>query len=646
MSKHLPIGIDLGTTFSAIAYVDKDGRPVSIENSVGEFLTPSCILFDAGEVVIGREATRASVVAPLSYAECFKRRMGSEGSQNLVNDKEVPPEVLSALILKQLKSDAERILGEITEAVITVPAFFDEQRRNATKSAATMAGLKVLGIINEPTAAAISYGYSMGITTSEDQCDKKVLVYDLGGGTFDVSIVHIRGARYRTLATDGDVRLGGKDFDERIVNFVADTFAKEHGLDPRSDPGDCAQLWLDAEGVKKSLSERKSISTVCHHNGMRTRVEVTRDVFEKLTTDLLSRTELTTELVRKQSGLEWKDLDHIIMVGGSSRMPMVTDLLLRITGKQLDRSVSPDQSIAHGAAIYAELLSGSSNSDNRLLVTDVNSHTLGVIGIQRETGEKLVSPIIPKNTPIPCSVTKVFQTATDGQKDVVVRVVEGESTNPRHCIQIGECVVNDLGSNLPKGTVVELTFGYGKDGTIDITARLPDVRRSVQAQIKRKLQSDPARFDYWVSVLTGKQIDSRSSCNNSEPSDGDLPPLSTIDALDEMYTNIGLLACKNVFSHGIDKTLVKRVESLQRELRLLGEKLGEYSSQSASGSVERVRLSSSVAKIRNRMEASGKQLEIAIIDLGIKCFEEDVEFGGVASLYDKCESLLRASKEI
>jgi molecular chaperone DnaK len=645
MSKHPPIGIDLGTTFSAIAYIDKDGRPVSIDNSIGEFLTPSCILIDAGEVVIGREANRASVISPLSYAECFKRQMGTEGNQTTINDNQVPPEVLSALILKQLKADAERVLGEITEAVITVPAFFDERRRNATKSAATMAGIDVLSIINEPTAAAICYGYNSGLIAAEDTTGKNLLVYDLGGGTFDVSIVLVSGARFRTVATDGDVRLGGKDFDERIVNFVAETFANEHGLDPRSDPEDCAQLWLDAESLKKSLSERKSISTVCHHNGLRTRVEVTRDMFEQLTHDLLSRTELTTELVRKQANLPWEEIDHVIMVGGSSRMPMVTDLLLRMTGKQLDRSVSPDQSIAHGAAIYSELLSDSSNQENRLLVTDVNSHSLGVIGIQRETGEHLVSPVIPKNTPIPCALTKIYQTATHGQSNVAVRVVEGESSNPQNCILIGEIVVNDLPPDLPKGSEVELTFAYQKDGTINVSARLPSIRRSVQAQIKRSLQSDSSRFDYWVGRLTGKQVDPQPDSYRSETDTDDSPNLTSMEVLDEVYTKIGLLACKNAFSLGMNQQLVKRVKSLQHELALLETKLHEYSSKSATGTVQRVQLSTDVAKIRNRLDSSAKQLRIAIIDLGMKCFRDDVEFDGVDSLYDECESLLKASKK-
>jgi molecular chaperone DnaK len=644
MSQHPPIGIDLGTTFSAIAYVDKEGRPVSIDNSIGEFLTPSCILFEAGEVVIGREASRASVVTPLSYAECFKREMGSDSCQINVQDQQVPPEVLSALILKQLKGDAERKLGPITEAVITVPAFFDERRRSATKTAAKMAGLKVLGIINEPTAAAICYGYTSGIIAAREPVNKKLLVYDLGGGTFDVSVVHVNGARFRTVATDGDVRLGGKDFDERIVDFMAEAFVNDHGLDPRSDPEDCAQLWLDAESLKKSLSERQSISTVCHHNGLRTRVELTRDVFEKMTLDLLSRTELTTELVRKQADLRWEDLDHIIMVGGSSRMPMVTDLLLRMTGKQLDRSVSPDQSIAHGAALYAELLSASSNQET-IFVTDVNSHSLGVVAIQPVTGEQLVSTIIPKNTPIPCSLTRNFRTASDGQKDVVVRVVEGESSNPKHCIQIGECVVSDLPPDLPKGTLVELSFSYKKDGTINVDARLPNARRSVQVQIKRQLQSDPSRFDYWVAVLTGKQNATRVDRDHTGTSAGDSPSPTPPELLDELYTKIGLLASENSMSYGVDQQQKKRVVAIQRELNFLNVKLDEYSSQSASGTVQRIQLSTNVAKIKNRMDSTEKQLEIAIIDLGIKCFQDDVEFDGVDLLYEKCEALLKASKK-
>jgi len=645
MEKHPPIGIDLGTTYSAIAYIDKDGRPVSLDNSVGEFLTPSCILFESGDVIIGREASRASVVAPFSYAECFKREMGSGGLLKPINNQQVPAEVLSALILKQLKSDAERVLGEIKEAVITVPAFFDERRRNSTKIAAAMAGLDVLAIINEPTAAAICYGHNSGISGDETALDKKLLVYDLGGGTFDVSVVKVSGSRFTTMATDGDVRLGGKDFDERIVDYIAEAFTKEHGLDPRSDAEDCAQLWLDAETLKKSLSERNSITTVCHHNGLRSRVELTRQSFEDITSDLLSRTELTTELVRKQANLEWEDFDHIIMVGGSSRMPMVTDLLLRISGQNLDRSASPDQAIAHGAAIYAALLSDSTHKSDQIRVTDVNSHSLGVIGIHAETGEQRVACMIPKNTPIPNTLKKSFKTATLGQSSVVVEVVEGESVNPANCIKIGKCVVSDLPPDLPAGSVVELSFNYEKDGTLAIAARIPSARRSVQTQIKRELQSDPTRFNYWVSLLTGKPPTTDAATPvNAESSNEQGVPKSPYELLDDTYFAIGSSAVGNSLIKGVPQLLVKQVEAYQRELIFLKDKLSEYNNRSAGGTAQRIQTSTSVAKIKNRMDATAKKIQVAIIDLGKQCFQDDVEFSGVESLYKKCEQLLKQTK--
>ncbi|HIE84924.1 MAG TPA: hypothetical protein EYQ00_14280, partial [Dehalococcoidia bacterium] len=431
----------------------------------------------------------------------------------------------------------------------------------------------------------------------------------------------------------------------RIVDYIADAFTKEHGLDPRSDAEDCAQLWLDAETLKKSLSERNSITTVCHHNGLRSRVELTRKTFENMTSDLLSRTEITTELVRKQANLEWADLDHIIMVGGSSRMPMVTDLLLRLTGKNLDRSASPDQAIAHGAAIYAALLSDSTHKSDQILVTDVNSHSLGVIGVHAETGEKRVACMIPKNTPIPSTLKKSFKTATLGQSSVVVEVVEGESANPDNCIKIGQCIVSDLPSDLPAGSVIELSFSYEKDGTLEVSARLPSARRSVHTQIKRELQSDPLRFDHWVSLLTGNEPTTDStSPDNTERSNNQGATKTPYELLDDTYFTIGSSAAGNSLIKGVPQLLVKQVEAYQREIIFLKDKLSEYNNRSAGGSVQRVQISTSIAKIKNRMESTEKKLQIAVIDLGKQCFQDDVELIDADSLYDKCEQLLKQTK--
>jgi molecular chaperone DnaK len=304
-----PIGIDLGTTYSVIAQIDATGRPVTILNSQGDLLTPSAVFCDRDDVIVGREAVRAAVMEPDAYAECFKRDMGGSVYHRKVRGVDVPPEVLSAFVLERMKRDAEPRVGPIRKAVITVPAFFDETRRKATQDAGRLAGLDVLDIINEPTAAAVAFGYQHGFfqPNAADTTDKpmRVLVYDLGGGTFDVTILEIGPQGFRALATDGDVRLGGKDWDERLIDHLAGQFATEHGVDPRSDPQDAAQLWLDAQEAKHALSERTRALVMLFHAGIRMRIEVTRELFQDLTRDLLERTETTTSLVIKEAALDW-----------------------------------------------------------------------------------------------------------------------------------------------------------------------------------------------------------------------------------------------------------------------------------------------------------------------------------------------------
>ena len=281
--KQPPVGIDLGTTYSLVAFLDATGRPTTVPNSWGDLLTPSAVFCDDDDIVVGKEAVKNAALAPDRYAECFKRDMGGMSFRHKIRDLNVPPEVLSAFVLERLKKDAEQRLGPIREVVVTVPAFFDETRRKATQDAGRLAGLEVLDIINEPTAAAVAYGYHCGLLDSETKnaiSPQQVLVYDLGGGTFDVTILRIEGTRFRALATDGDVLLGGKDFDERLVNHLAEKFLAAHGVDPRSDPQDATQLWLDAQEAKHSLSERSKTTVLCFHAGIRMRIEVTRDEFE------------------------------------------------------------------------------------------------------------------------------------------------------------------------------------------------------------------------------------------------------------------------------------------------------------------------------------------------------------------------------
>ena len=488
-SKQPPVGIDLGTTYSVVAYLDSTGRPLTVPNHLGDLLTPSAVSFDDDDVIVGKEAVKVSVLEPDRFADCFKRDMGRSLFRRAVANQEIPPEVLNGFLLERLKQDAEHRLGPIRQVVITVPAFFDETRRKATQEAGRLAGLEVLDIINEPTAAAVAFGYSraarQGAAADAEWPAEQVLVYDLGGGTFDVTVLQISGNSFRTLATDGDVQLGGKDFDERLVDHLAEGFLAQHGVDPRADSQDAAQLWLDAQEAKHALSERSKTTVVCFHAGIRLRQEVTRAKFEELTRDLLERTETTTNLVVKQAGLDWSKINRVLLVGGSTRMPMVVEMLRRLSGQPPDGSLAADEVVAHGAALYAGMLTADAglSAQTRFQLVNVNSHSLGVIGVDRKTGRKVNAILIPKNTPLPCHKVKQFKTARDNQTSVSVAVVEGESHRPEHCIALGRCVIRNLPSGLPQGTPVEVAYHYASNGRISVSARVPLVRLSTTVEI-------------------------------------------------------------------------------------------------------------------------------------------------------------------
>ncbi len=421
-----PVGIDLGTTYSVVAYVDAAGRPNTLPNSAGEHLTPTAVLFDADEVIVGREAVRGSITETDAYAECFKRDMGGDAYRRPIRQQTVPPEILSALVLERLKQDATEKLGPIKDVVITVPAFFDEVRRKATQDAGKLAGLNVLDIINEPTAAAVAYAYqqdrSSGLVLTS-KLRERVLVCDLGGGTFDVTVLEVDGHRFRTIATDGDVQLGGRDFDERVVNLVAERFVDQHGVDPRSDAEDAAQLWLDASDAKHALTERSKTTIVCYHLGLRLRVEITRTEFEEATIDLLERAEAITSQITAHARLDWSKIDRVLAVGGASRMPMFTQMLATVTGKKPHRSLSADEAVAQGAAIYCGMLiEDGSDRGSRHNLVNVNSHSPGAVGLDLTTGQARHCILIPRNTALPCCVTRVFRTARHNQRSVALNI--------------------------------------------------------------------------------------------------------------------------------------------------------------------------------------------------------------------------------
>lgn len=502
------VGIDLGTTFSAVARLDAQGRPETLVNAEGDRVTPSVVLFDGDDVIVGKEAMKAMVTEAEAVAECSKRDMGSRVFHKVFSGKQYPPEVIEAWILHKLRSDAAAQVGEFSKVVVTVPAYFDEVRRKATQDAGYMAGLEVLDIINEPTAAAVAYGFQQGFLNREGSTDEpqKILVYDLGGGTFDVTVMEIRGSQFVALATDGDVQLGGFDWDQRLLDMVAERFIQEHYVDPREDPSTRGKLWRECEDAKRTLSARSKAAVACDYRGFSSRIEITREEFEQRTHDLLDRTRFTAVQTLKQAGLDWKDLDKVLMVGGSTRMPMVKQMLADISGHEPDASVAADEAVAHGAALHAGLvLAGRAGQAAGFSISNVNSHSLGVVGTDPQTKRRRNGIIIPRNTKLPCTARRIFKTQRDGQRSILVPIVEGESASADDCTEIGKCSVTQIPPNLPAGTAIQVLFHYAANGRLKIQVSIPGTDHKTVNEIVRENSLPKEHLDGWRAYICGQQ---------------------------------------------------------------------------------------------------------------------------------------------
>ena len=498
--KHPAVGIDLGTTFSAVAYLDNSGRPETIRSAEGDMTTPSAVFFDRKGCIIGTEAVEAGLIEPERLAQYAKRDVGESEYEKKIRGQAFPPEVLQALILQKLKSDAELKLGEITKAVVTVPAFFNEPCRKATQDAGRLAGLEVLDIINEPTAAAITYGVQQGFLSADGRSKQleRVLVYDLGGGTFDVTVMEIEDAKYNTIATAGDVYLGGIDWDQRIVDFIAEAFQAEHAVDPREDPRGQQELVRKANQAKHALTQRESVAIAFAFDNNRLRLELTQAEFAKMTEDLVERTLMTVQLVLDDAKLQWSDLTRLILVGGSTRMPMVRDELLKRSGIELDRSLSPDEAVSHGAALYAGMLLGAPDGVHvDVSVTNVNSNDLGILAVDPTTGDPRRQVMIPRNSSLPARKVCMFRTHSDNQINVKIEVVEGGNDKGVNATKIGKCVIDNLPAELPKGTEVNVSFEYAQDGRLTVSASLPSVDRNVKMTLDRAAGLSDAEIESW-----------------------------------------------------------------------------------------------------------------------------------------------------
>ncbi|WP_296254837.1 molecular chaperone DnaK [uncultured Ezakiella sp.] len=497
------IGIDLGTTNSCVSFME-GGEPTVITNIEGNRTTPSIVAFTKdGERLVGETAKRQAVTNPERTISSIKREMGSDHKIN-IDGKDYGPEEISAMILQKLKSDAESYLGEpVKEAVITVPAYFTDAQRQATKDAGRIAGLDVKRIINEPTAAALAYGMD------KEHGQHKIMVYDLGGGTFDVSILELGDGVFEVLATRGNNKLGGDDFDNKLIDYIAEEFKKEHGVDLKADKMSLQRLKEAAEKAKKELSSTMTTNinlpfiTATASGPIHLNMDITRAKFNELTHDLVEKTIEPVKECIKDAGISVSDLDKVLLVGGSTRIPAVQDEVKSLTGKDPQKDINPDECVALGAAIQGGVLTGEVKD---LLLLDVTPLSLGL-----ETLGGVTTRLIERNTTIPTKKSQIFTTAADSQTSVDIHVLQGEREFAKDNTTLGRFQLTGI-APAPRGIPqIEVTFDIDANGIVNVSAK--DMATGKQQSITITSSTNLSEDDIKKKVDEAKKFEAEDKKN-------------------------------------------------------------------------------------------------------------------------------------
>jgi molecular chaperone DnaK len=564
MAKEKVLGIDLGTTFSCMSIMEA-GKPIVIPNAEGGRTTASVVAFTKeGERLVGSLAKRQAVTNPQKTIQSIKRKMGTDEKVN-IDGKNYTPQEISAMILQKLKIDAEAYLGEkITKAVVTVPAYFNDAQRQATKDAGKIAGLEVLRIINEPTASALAYGI-------DKENDSTVLVYDLGGGTFDVSILTLGDGVFEVKSTAGNNHLGGDDFDKRIQDWLVDEFRKKEGIDLRNDPYAMQRLRDAAENAKIELSQRQITNinqpyiTTDASGPKFLNIDLTRSKLEQLIGDLVESTVGPVKQALADAKLEPKDIDHVLLVGGSTRVPLVQETVKKLLGKEPDKGINPDECVALGAGIQGAVLTGETKD---IVLLDVTPLTLGI-----ETLGGIATKLIERNTTIPTRKSQIFSTAADGQTSVEIHVVQGERALAKDNFTLGKFQLTGI-PPAPRGIPqIEVTFDIDSNGIIHVSAKdlgsgnqqaisikgdkklteddikkMMDAARQFEAEDKKKREEIELRNQADTAVFTAEKMLKES---------GD-----KLDAADTTKVEEGVAAVKKALESDNLDEVKKSMESL------------------------------------------------------------------------------------
>ena len=492
------VGIDLGTTYSCIAYLNEHGEPITIPNKDGELSTPSAVLFDGNDVIVGTEAMRNSIRHSDRVVVHAKRYMGNSSHRWKIGGKSYSPVDISTFILKSMLDTAREKIGPIDSAVITVPAQFSDVQRMATAEAGKRAGLKNVDIINEPVAAALCFVLGTeGIWFTELATSQTVMVVDLGGGTFDLSLVKYQKNEVSVLASGGDLHLGGLDWNKALEVAIGKQFQKEFGIDPMKDRESAQALALEAEQTKRSLSVRPRAALTVAAGGHRKTYQVEVEQFERLTKDLVDRMEKLTTGLLEDRKMGWAKIDVVLTTGGSSRMPMVRNMLKRLSGRTLNTALSPDQSIAHGATYYAGMLLTNEEFAKSILTPaaaarlkqfkqrSTNARSLGILIRDPATGQRVPHYILPAHTQLPTSVSQMYGTVTQGQRRVHLRIVESGTAADQSFVELGTCLIDPLPEGLPESTEIEVTISYDEQARVHVKAKVLATGQEAQTEIIR-----------------------------------------------------------------------------------------------------------------------------------------------------------------